>query len=44
MLLVIREWLGLLGIVLTICYTIWKWHREFIETKKSKNESGNIGK
>ena len=29
-----KDFLGIIGLVITIGYTLWKWRKEFKETKK----------
>jgi hypothetical protein len=31
-----KDFLGILGIAITVAYTIWKWRREWLETKLKK--------
>ena len=30
----IKDILGIIGIVVTVLYTLWKWRKEFKETRK----------
>jgi hypothetical protein len=30
----IKDILGIIGIVVTVMYTLWKWNKEFKESKK----------
>ena len=34
----IKEALGALGFAVTICYTLWKWHKEWKESKSKKHK------
>jgi len=29
-----KDILGIIGLIITICYTIWKWQKEYKEDKK----------
>ena len=31
-----KDFLGILGIIITCGYTLWKWRKEWLEVKKEK--------